>query len=606
MELKEIIGQKFERTAVFERSSIDQKKRTVALSFSSEEPYERYWGVEILDHGRDSVILDRLRDGAPLLVNHDTRDQVGVLEQAIVGGDRRGRAVVRFGRSQRAEEIFQDVVDGIRSKVSVGYRIHKMVLEKEEEDKRIYRVTSWEPFEVSLVAIPADNSVGVGRSEERVKVMENGNVTVENEEKRRPREIRREARFEALGEVQDIIALGRRHGMLDEANRFIENGRSLDDFRNHILAKLARGANPIQIADPENGAGLIGLSGREIRQYSVLKLIRAQVFGRENPAAYQEAAFELECHRAAVKQQQALGVSTVRGFCVPLDVLGSWTRELSAGGATAGAELVATNLMAGSFIDVLRNQSVCLAMGARSLAGLSGNVAIPRKTSGSTAGWITPEGSNAALSEPTFDQIVMSPKTLGAYSEITRQLLLQSSLDMENLVRMDLAQAVATEIDRACLYGTGANGQPRGIRNQTGINMPTPFAGAVPTWAEVVAMESAVAVDNALTGRLGYVIEPAMAGSLKTSPKVSGYPVFILGDDGRVNGHRCMVSSQTTAGDVFFGNWADLLIGFWGALDILIDPYTNSLSGTLRIVVHQSCDAALRHAVSFAFNNDSA
>ena len=98
MEIKEIIGQKFERTAVFERSSIDQKKRTVALSFSSEEPYERYWGVEILDHGPGAVVLDRLKDAAPLLVNHDTRDQVGVIEQAIVGADRRGRAIVRFGR----------------------------------------------------------------------------------------------------------------------------------------------------------------------------------------------------------------------------------------------------------------------------------------------------------------------------------------------------------------------------------------------------------------------------------------------------------------------------------------------------------------------------
>jgi HK97 family phage major capsid protein len=189
---------------------------------------------------------------------------------------------------------------------------------------------------------------------------------------------------------------------------------------------------------------------------------------------------------------------------------------------------------------------------------------------------------------------------------MTRNLLLQSTPAIEGLVRMDLAAAVATAIDKACLYGTGADGQPKGISLQTGINAPTAFAAAVPTWAEVVAMESAVAVDNALQGRLGYALEPAMCGSLKTKPKETGYPSYIMESNDRLNGHCAAVSSQIVSGDLFFGNWADLIVGFWGGLDLLVDPYTLGLSGGIRIIVHQSCDVGVRHPVSFAFNNDTA
>lgn len=281
------------------------------------------------------------------------------------------------------------------------------------------------------------------------------------------------------------------------------------------------------------------------------------------------------------------------------------TRVLTAGTATDGAELVADNLMAGSFVDVLRNLSICLLLGARTMHGLVGDVLVPRKTSGAAAGWIATEGGDVSASEAQFDQISLTPKTLGCYSQITRNLMLQSTPDAEQLIKIDLAAAVATAIDAAALYGTGASGQPTGISNVTGINAPTAFAAAVPTFAEVVALESAVAVDNANIGSLGYAINPALAGSLKTTPKVSGFPMYVL-EDGRMNGHRVAISSQVTDGDMFYGNWSDLLFGFWGGLDILVDPYTNALSGTVRVICHQSVDVGVRHPVSFAFNNDGA
>ena len=121
------------RSAEFERAAVDAERRTVRLSFSSEEPVERWFGYEILDHSPGSVDLSRIKAGGALLVDHDTGDQVGVVEEASVGADRKGRATVRFGTSARANEIFQDVKDGIRRLVSVGYRVSKLVTEKVEK-----------------------------------------------------------------------------------------------------------------------------------------------------------------------------------------------------------------------------------------------------------------------------------------------------------------------------------------------------------------------------------------------------------------------------------------------------------------------------------------
>jgi HK97 family phage prohead protease len=150
------------------RSSINEEARTVEVVFSTETAeVERWFGVEILDHAPKSVRMKRLQNSAPFLLDHDSRNQIGVVESASIDG-KEGRATIRFSKSARADEVFQDVLDGIRSKVSVGYRVHQVVLEKSDKrtGKDTYRVTDWEPFEISMVSIPADDSAGV-RSEDQ-------------------------------------------------------------------------------------------------------------------------------------------------------------------------------------------------------------------------------------------------------------------------------------------------------------------------------------------------------------------------------------------------------------------------------------------------------
>lgn len=570
---------------------IDEEKRTVRIAVSSEEPVSRSFGDEILDHSSNSIDLEFARSGRmPLLLDHDPTKQIGVVENVeLDSSTRRLRANVRFGRNGLAKEVFEDVLDGIRANISVGYAVNKM----DKEGRDSYRVTAWTPMEVSVVSIPADRTVGVGRAAElppaepktetpnmETPMTENTQIDMEA--------VKAEAARAAAKDTAEIYRLAAKHNKRDMADEAVNKGVSLAEFRGQLLDVI--GSKPLDDAN-------IGLDAKEVRQFSLMKAIRAM----SNPTdrkAQEAAAFEFE---AAAEAAKRAGVEA-QGLYVPADVLRSWSkRDLN---TSDDSSMVAEAYRGGDFIDVLRNASSVMQAGATMLSGLSGDVKIPRKTAASAASWISTEGGAASESEPTFGQVTMSPKTLGAFTDITRLMMMQSSLDIEALVRNDLTTALALAIDNGALQGAGTSGAPTGIKNTSGINTPTAFAAANPTFAEVVAMETAVAEDNALMGNLAYILPAGMYGALKTTAKDSGSGQFVVEPGNTINGYRAIVSNQVTAGDLYFGNFADLLIGMYGGLDLTVDPYTHSTSGTVRLVALQTVDVAVRHAVSFAFNND--
>lgn len=578
------------RAFALDARAINEEARTVNIAVSSELPVERSFGREILVHEEGAIDLGFLSSGrAPLLLDHDMERQIGVIESVELSGDRVMRAKVRFGRSALAQEVFQDVVDGIRGNVSVGYRVNKM--ERSTTDKDAYLVRSWSPLEVSVVSIPADPSVGVGRSAAALEPKPTVEPSIKKEAKMADEvnldAVRAEAAAAAARNAADIVALGARHNKRDLAEAALRDGKTIEQFRGELLDVI--GSTPMADTD-------VGLSKKEIRQFSVTRAIAALM----NPGdrkLREAAAFEFEASEAAA---QRYGRSA-QGIMVPTDVLGVWVkRDLN---TSDDNEIVATNLMAGSFIDVLRNSASVMAAGARMMPGLVGNVAIPKKATASAGGWISTEGGASSESEPTFSQVTMTPRTVGAYTDMTRQAILQSTPAIEALVRDDLTQALALAIDKGALEGSGSLGQPTGILNTVGVNKPAVFAAAVPTFAEMVALETALAEDNALLGNLAYITDAATYGGLKTKAKDAGSGMFVL-EGGEANGYRVIRSQQATAGNVYFGNFSDLLIGMWGGLDLTVDPYTASSSGTVRIVALQSVDVAVRHAVSFAYNND--
>ena len=570
---------------------IDEETRTVRIAVSSEEPVSRSFGDEILDHSERSIDLDFARSGRmPLLLDHDPTKQIGVVENVELDGSaRRLRATVRFGRNGLAKEVFEDVLDGIRANISVGYSVNKM----DKEGRDSYRVTAWTPMEVSVVSIPADRTVGVGRAAEtppaepkiETPTME---TRMTDEVKIDVEAVKAEAARSAAKETAEMYRLAAKHNKRDLADEAVARGASLSEFRGQLLDVI--GSKPLDAAE-------IGMNTKEVRQFSLMKAVRAMA----NPTdrkAQDAASFEFEVAAEAAKRA---GVEA-QGLYIPADVLRTWSkRDLNTSDDSA---MVAEDYRGGDFIDVLRNASSVMQAGATMLTGLSGDVKIPRKTAASAASWISTEGGAASESEPTFGQVTLAPKTLGAFTDITRLMMMQSSLDIEALVRNDLTTALALAIDNGALQGAGTSGAPTGIKNTSGINTPTAFAAANPTFAEVVAMETAVAEDNALMGNLAYILPAGMYGALKTTVKDSGSGQFVVEPGNTINGYRAIVSNQVTAGDLYFGNFADLLIGMYGGLDITVDPYTNSTSGTVRIVALQTVDVAVRHAVSFAFNND--
>jgi HK97 family phage major capsid protein len=164
-----------------------------------------------------------------------------------------------------------------------------------------------------------------------------------------------------------------------------------------------------------------------------------------------------------------------------------------------------------------------------------------------------------------------------------------------------MVKVMALELDRAGLYGSGASNQPTGLANTAGINTGTWAAANAPTFAELVAMETAIAQDNADVQGMAYAFNAGLRGRFKTTTKFgSGTETTIWEPGNTVNGYATQVSNVLANSDVFFGNWADLLIGMWGGLDVTVDPYTHSDKGRIRITNFQDVDFAVRRSESFA------
>lgn len=581
--------------------------RTIEFPFSSEEPVERFFGMEVLSHKSSAADLGRLNNSAPLLFNHDMDEIRGVVEKAWLK-DGRGWCRVRFAKTEDAEEALGMVNDGILRNVSFGYRITEMV-ESMKDGVSTYTATRWEPFEISLVTVPADPTVGIGRSEaddkrdvtvHRIeeKPAQPAEITIEEStmtDKAAPavdvQVVATQAAEAERARITAIEALGQRHSLADLSRKLINEGVNINAARAAFLEEIKVDQKPITGKEAD-----IGMTSKEVRQFSVLRALNA-LANPSDKSAWEAAAFEREVSEASSK---AAGKSA-RGIYVPGEVLRA-QRDLTVGAPTGGGNLVATNLMADSFIDLLRNSSVAIRAGATVMNGLIGNVAIPKQTGAATAYWVAESGSPTEAQQ-TVGQVTMTPKTVGAFTDFSRRLILQSSLDVENMVRRDLAQVIALAIDTAAFYGTGINNQPTGLKLQSGINL-TDFVAANPTFAELVAMESEIAADNAALGAMRYLVNPAQRGNFKTTAKFgTGTEATIWEPGNTVNGYATEVSNQVTAGDVFFGNFADLLIGFWSGLDLTVDPYAGATSGTVRVIALQDTDIAVRNAVSFCYGN---
>jgi HK97 family phage major capsid protein len=605
------------RAFVVERASIDEEARTVKLAFASETPVNRGWFIEVLDLSRKSMRTGRLTAGANLLCDHDTRDVVAVVESVEIGSDKVARAVVRFGRSVRAEEVFRDVIDGIRVNVSVGYIIHEAILEGTKDGCDTYRVTDWEPFELSLVSVPADATVGVGRSlpaelpapssiASLPPLASSSPSSTENRAMTTPETkpagttaptIEVPAQRNHASEISKIAAA--MPGGAELAMRSIQAGHTVEQFQAEAIRALA--SKPVPTAD-------IGLTQKETRRFSMVRALNA-LANPGDTAARNAAAFEFECSSATSTK---LGKAS-RGIMIPFEVQ---KRDMVVGTPSAGGNLVATDLMSGDFITILRDAMVLNTLGVRFLSGLVGNIAIPKQTGSGSAYWVA-EGQAPTESAAAIGQVAMSPKTVGAFTDISRKLLLQSSIDVESFVSADLAMVLGLAIQRAAISGGSVANEPSGILAKIAASVIGGANGGAPSWDSVVDLETAVSVANADVGTLAYLTNAKVRGKLKKTfvdGPGTGERVWQKGGE-PLNGYRAAVTNAVPSnitkgtGDnlsaLIFGNFADLVIGMWGGLDLMVDPYTHSTTGTVRVTALQDVDVGVRNEESFATMEDA-
>lgn len=605
----------------------DDGKGVTLLSFpaSSEAPVNRYFGTEVLSHDASAIVMDRLSAGAaPLLFNHDWSDPVGMVEGARIKGGRLWVDAKMFGTA-RAQEVAEMVAGGLRN-VSIGYEIEEM---SEDTKRGVFTATRWQPLEVSIVTVPADASVGIGRQADdhakpvritrAVEVSQpaapvraaplgvatmadidtaagNSAATViQVTEDHTPRISAREAERQR---VDALISIGKMCGIDERAVAgWVQDGVAADKAAGEALAIQQERGERNRVASSS-----VGLSRGETQRYSLFRAIRAMARGHMEPRFVAEAAFELECTRELQKKLGRAGESSI---LVPGEVLQrpvgaeAAMRTMTVSPGAKGGYLVNVENM--GFIDILRNRSVAMTMGARVMSGLQGNVAFPRQTGKPSVTWQAGEAAAVTAADQTLGQLSMTPKTAICVTDVSEQLLRQSSISAESFVMADLASNIAIDgVDNAVINGTGG-AQPLGIKNTTGVTTGQDASAA--TYAKVLAFASTAAGSNAIRGNPGFVTNAAGAAILMQKQRFSSTDTPLWDGnimDGSLVGFRAMSSEQLASGNLIFGSFDEVVIGEWGVLELAMDNGgTRFNNATVGIRAMWMVDVLLRYPQAF-------
>ncbi len=596
------------RAIQLDQKAIDEEKRIVSVGVSSEEPVKRQFGMEVMDHTKENMNLEFLNSGrAPLLLDHDMEKQIGVVESVELDENaRRLRASVRFGKSEKSSEVFNDVVDGIRQNISVGYRVDKKV-EREDDPEDYYRVATT-PMEISIVSIPADQSslVGVGRSSSEtlkstIQIKENNmseNIDLDA--------VRQEAAKSASKNAKDIMTLARKHNKADLGEAALGRGIDIAEFRGELLDVIG---NDKPLDTPVN---VIEEASKEKRTYSLGRMIQAQVTGDWKNAGYEREMSE-EIAKRTGKQSQ--------GMYVPDFAWRSGVMTTAATGGISGEnvtdQFVPTIQRGDLFIEALRAKQVMSNLGVTYMGGLTNRIRIPKIATGAAAGFVE-EAADVSDQSPTDAGVTLQPRTLGAFATMSRLLMLESVPAIEQIVQDDLLRSIADKIEYHAINGSGASGQPTGILNNSDVNNLDISAGtdvAALTWADITDLVKLVEEDNGVVNAntLGFLTNPKVKAKMANTVKVGSTDSIMLLNDpwNAIYGYKAEftnnVPSDLDPGDggsdasaMIFGDFSQLMVGLFGAPSIIVDPYSGSKSGDVTISVMQEVDVALRNAISFA------
>lgn len=572
-------------------SVTEEETGVIEFSLSSSEPYRRWFGTEILNHNDSAVQLERINGGsAAFLFNHDRDAYIGTLTRGwLEDGKLRVRAVFELDNDDNplARKIYRSVINGTLKSVSVGYSYDEVMFEERDGEDYII-ATRWTPFEGSIVTVPADATVGIGRSfaEDRENLDRKSEVVVSptaSSTTRQERSLMEETSVdkdkllrEERERTASIYACGNKHNCPELAAKAVEEGWSVMELRSHILASLPE-QRPVAAA-----LNATDLSPKERESYSFLRAI-GHAAGRVSSS---DAGLELEVSRHI---ESKVG-KPPQGIYVDQSFLIDQKRDLFTTVPEAAGVLIETELLSERFISALYNESAFLPLGVTYLRGLTGNIEIPREGTFQRGYWVE-EGVVIPTEDATFNKISLTPKKLAVRAKMTVEMMTQSSIDLENLTRNRLIRGLALELDRSIGFGTGLGEEPLGILSHPETrNIVLGANGGELDWAAVVAMQGEVDSQNAMNGGdFSYVVNARTKAKLMTTlDQSSGSGNWIWqmrNTEGSIAGYRARCSNQipnnlvkgtaTNLTAAFFGDFSNVLLGLWTGLDIAIDPYTD-------------------------------
>ena len=628
-ELQEVQS-RIESNAITVREDSDE--RTFNVSISSNTPVQRYYGTETLRHTKESI---ERQESIPLLWAHQrsgySEPGANILGRASNFSLSSGklRADIRFSDVDSNKELLQKVRDKTIQDLSIGYRILDYEEKKRDDGQVDVVATKWRLNEVSLVDIPADNTIGIYRSDETTQntstttkteiAQENKRIIKTNQDITMP-EVKdksvpdvnqaitaERSRIKEIGSICDKFEIDQ-----EQRSNWIEAGTSVQEVKDKLFERMdnKKQNNDISVDLPQNREG----------RYSLAAAYRS-LFGISDHETGLAREISQDCERKGGKR------SADNSILVPWRALVEGTRATyQAGSDPAGGDLVATDLLASELIEALRPTTIALQLGVRMLPGLVGDVAIPKQTGEATGYWLSTETTEITQSESTFSQVSLTPRTVGALSKITRQMSLQSSISMDAFIRQDLTNALSQTIDKAVFYGSGTLGTPRGIKNVSGIGSVAIGTNGGPVDPDKIIDLTTSIYTNNVTGNISLVTNSKVLGALmklRENGSTGGYLWVNNTDTGTVStmpgsfrGFPVYRSNQiistntkgsgTGLSEIYAGVFSDIIIGTWGpSIELAIGTVGNEFASAVRTVrALTSLDMVVRYPQSFAVTSD--
>jgi len=549
---------------------------------SSEHKVARGDYEEVIVHRSDAIDLSRFP--LPLLLEHNPENQIGVVENPRFEGDKLV-ADIRFANDELSKTYEADVIDKIRNSLSIGYQAIQSYMEN-----GIRYITETLIMETSLVSVPADP--GARFRESNLQILKNfytRSMKMEQEQK-----LSRSDSRKLREEISEIRHIGKKHNMSDEADNFIENGNSLEQFRSYVMESKV---NDIPLPTPLTDG--LGNSVRKApafnrgygEEYSVAKAI----LGMDDTS---KRGFEWEVSQDLERQQPKSN---------PNAVIIDMKRTMTSG--TAGANTIETNVSS-SIQDFMQQKAVLQNVGASNFAGNVGNLDISVGSSDSGVTALATDGTTQAGEEtPTLTKLSLVAKRFGTVIPLSYGFLQQSTPDVEGYVRRLIAETFAKNMDDQIIGGSGSSGNVTGLLNTTGINVVS-NSGSEVTFANFMQAISELGTDAVDVSKLKMIVNPANLDNLVTSVKygsgasASASPILDMkadsnGQVGTFMGYPVYATSKISADTYLMGDFSHLAIASWGGLELAKDDFYDTRRFNCAITGIHTFDAGALNPTAF-------